>query len=323
MTKTKYWLSILAISVVLIAGSLAVSPIAIATDDGEDKPLFFRWNPDDRSEDPSNLIAISGSLIQQGLTSNLTTDVQGEFEGLLKADSENNSETTVVTSVGTSTITTTVNAKSQDANDLEGEIQIDGDTFATKLTLLKSKTTTLQVTEEFSGPAGTQTATIEKLTIPVTIEMCNDDDKCFVGFGTIRSETSATSTGVAIITFITNSLETEIIGEDGLFELNLRFFQRIVEPNIKPFEGTVGTAFTINDPFGRLVPSAVVVFTLPGDDVCTQGTTVGDLTVSVDGTSASGTVPASLSAVVHGVTVHDTDQCNASILPFTLQFVVT
>ena len=33
MIKTKYWLSILAISVVLIAGSLAVSPIAIADDD--------------------------------------------------------------------------------------------------------------------------------------------------------------------------------------------------------------------------------------------------------------------------------------------------
>ena len=36
MTKPKYWLSILAISVVLIAGSLAVSPIAIAGDDNDD-----------------------------------------------------------------------------------------------------------------------------------------------------------------------------------------------------------------------------------------------------------------------------------------------
>jgi len=36
MTKTKFWLSILAISVVLIAGSLAVSPIAIADDDDDD-----------------------------------------------------------------------------------------------------------------------------------------------------------------------------------------------------------------------------------------------------------------------------------------------
>ncbi len=35
MIKTKYWLSILAISVVLIAGSLSVSPVAIA--DGDDE----------------------------------------------------------------------------------------------------------------------------------------------------------------------------------------------------------------------------------------------------------------------------------------------
>jgi len=37
MTKTKYWLSLLAISVVLVAGSLAVSPIAIAGEDEDDE----------------------------------------------------------------------------------------------------------------------------------------------------------------------------------------------------------------------------------------------------------------------------------------------
>ena len=36
MTKPKYWLSILALSVVLIAGSLAVGPVAIADDDDDD-----------------------------------------------------------------------------------------------------------------------------------------------------------------------------------------------------------------------------------------------------------------------------------------------
>jgi len=36
MTKTKYWLSIVAIAAVLIAGSLAVSPIAIASDEPDD-----------------------------------------------------------------------------------------------------------------------------------------------------------------------------------------------------------------------------------------------------------------------------------------------
>ena len=36
MIKTKYWLSVLAVSVVLLTGSLAVSPIAIADDDDDD-----------------------------------------------------------------------------------------------------------------------------------------------------------------------------------------------------------------------------------------------------------------------------------------------
>ena len=36
MTNTKYWLSLLAISVVLVAGSLTVSPVAIADDDDDD-----------------------------------------------------------------------------------------------------------------------------------------------------------------------------------------------------------------------------------------------------------------------------------------------
>ena len=36
MIRTKYWLSILAIAAVLITGSLAVSPIAIADDDDDD-----------------------------------------------------------------------------------------------------------------------------------------------------------------------------------------------------------------------------------------------------------------------------------------------
>ena len=35
MTKTKYWLSLLAVSVVLIAGSIALSPIAIADNDDD------------------------------------------------------------------------------------------------------------------------------------------------------------------------------------------------------------------------------------------------------------------------------------------------
>jgi len=229
MTKTKYWLPIVAISVVLIASSIAVNPIALATVAGVDEPLLFRWDPADTSSDPSNLIAINASFERAGLASESTSDVQGQVEGLLKGDSENNSETTVTTMTGPSTtITTTVKAKSQDANDLEGEILIDGERFATKLTLLASKTTTLEVTEVFSSPTLDQTSIQEKLTIPVTIVMCTDTAKCFKGFGVLRSESNITEVGGSTISFSTDTLEAELIGDAGLFELKLTKLQRTV-----------------------------------------------------------------------------------------------
>ena len=228
MTKTKFWLPIVAISLVLIAGSIAVSPIALATVTGVDEPLLFRWDPADSSSDPNNLIVITGSFTRVGLLSDSTTDVAGEVEGLLKGDSENNSETNVTTMVGSTTISTTVKAMSHDANDLEGEISIDGERFATKLTLLASKTTTLEVSEVFSGPTFSQSLMQEKLTIPVTVEMCADSVKCFTGFGVIRAESSITTSGGNTITFITETLEAEIIDDTGLFNLNLSKLQRIV-----------------------------------------------------------------------------------------------
>jgi len=48
MTKTKYWLSFVAISVVLVAGSLAISPIAFAGDDDDDED-------DDDDDGPAGL----------------------------------------------------------------------------------------------------------------------------------------------------------------------------------------------------------------------------------------------------------------------------
>ena len=232
MTRTKFWSSFLAISVVLIAGSLAVSPIAIADDvdddDGEDEELLFRWNPDDAFDDNGNFIVITGSLTRIGFFSDITRDVQGEVGGLLKGDSENNSEKIVSTTSGSVTTTITIKAKSQDADDLEGVIQIGGNAFETKLTVLDSEATSLEVIDESSGPSGTQTATQERLTIPVTIEMCDDNDKCFDGFGVIRRESSITEFGGVTLSFSTDTLEAELIDDSGLFQLNLLRIQRTV-----------------------------------------------------------------------------------------------
>jgi len=80
MIKTKYWLSVLAISVVLIAGSLAVSPIAIADDDDDD---------DDDNEDlqlcPPNQVVVGiddDENIICGTVSVSTIDLSGDTPNL-------------------------------------------------------------------------------------------------------------------------------------------------------------------------------------------------------------------------------------------------
>jgi len=242
MTKTKFWLSILAISVVLIAGSIAVSPIAIADGDDDDEEqlsfahdkddddeeLSFEWDPDDSSSDPNNLIVISGSFTRMGLRSDTTTDVSGDFSGKLIGKIKNISETTVTTEVGTTTISTTVNAQSRNADVFNGEIAIDGESF-TGTFVASSDPTLLEVAESFTGPTFNQSLFQTKITIPGNMVMCSDETNCFEGFGIIRREISQTTSGGNSITFATDELEAEVIGDTGLFELNLSRLNRIVE----------------------------------------------------------------------------------------------
>jgi len=55
--RTKYWVSVLAVSVVLLAGSLAINPIAIADDDDDDD------DNDNDDDDCSALADILNTLI--------------------------------------------------------------------------------------------------------------------------------------------------------------------------------------------------------------------------------------------------------------------
>jgi len=75
MTKTIFWLSILAISVVLIAGSLAVSPIAIAGGDDDDD--------DDDDGGGTNVILQKLDQIIAIITSIFTevTNIEGKLDG--------------------------------------------------------------------------------------------------------------------------------------------------------------------------------------------------------------------------------------------------
>jgi len=86
MTKPKYWLSILALSVVLIAGSLAVGPVAIADDDDDDDNGEDCVECDEErnaanleiSEEESECI---GDAIAEG-------DVEAEAECIAEADED-------------------------------------------------------------------------------------------------------------------------------------------------------------------------------------------------------------------------------------------
>jgi len=210
-----------------IALTLTLSIIPAQAAPPED--LVFSWNPDDTSSDPDNLIVVNGKFTRQGLLFDSTSDVQGELAGNLKAKIKNESTTIVETTAGSSTITTTVEAHSQKASKLQGTITIDGDVFVVKFKP-SSQATILTVVDEFSVPAGTQTTTLEKLTISGKLKMeTADKTKSFEGFGVLREESSTTEAGGNSITFSTIILQAELIGDAGFFELNLSKMQRTVE----------------------------------------------------------------------------------------------
>jgi len=224
MTKTIVYASLIS----GIAALMILYGTASAISAGD---LDFVWDPADSSSDPTNLIVISGSFVRVGLFSDITTDVQGEISiGLTGAES-NISETSLETTVGDTTITTTVNAHSHETvkKNPDGVISIDGEDFKLKFKTSGTTVTVVDIDEEFVRPIGTTTLLQQKITIPGSIVMCNGDKTtCFEGFGVIRRESSVTEFGGSTVTFSTDELEAELIGDSGFFNLNLSKLQRTV-----------------------------------------------------------------------------------------------
>ncbi len=84
MNKTKYWLSILAISVILVAGSLAMSPIAIADDplDEADFTLFTSRTDDFvtcSSDEPFIIHVMATNVGEPGGTTVRVIFTDGDF----------------------------------------------------------------------------------------------------------------------------------------------------------------------------------------------------------------------------------------------------
>jgi len=239
MTKTIILATIAATTILMLSllstSVFAPGPPKVCTQIDDSNCTFtLRWNSADIGVigtppgPPLVITAVSGSLVRQGLISETITGVEGELQGALVGTTKTISETTVVTPVGLSTITTTVMAQSRNVNNVQGQITIDGEQFSVLIKTPGYDSTQLQVTEEFTSPTSSQTAVIEKFSIPVVITMCNSDNsKCFQGFGTINREISVVSNPLFTTTFKSDRLEAVVISIDGLFELKLTFIQQI------------------------------------------------------------------------------------------------
>ena len=66
--------------------------------------------------------------------------------------------------------------------------------------------------------------------------------------------------------------------------------EQVEEPSIEPTSGTVGTEFVLFDPQGRMEPGDDLRFVPPGGGF-EHGRTAENLSISVDGTTATGRVP--------------------------------
>jgi len=213
---------------ILILGTLGFSQNVFApAEAGVGKTLIsFSWDPADTSADPNHLIVIFGTFERQGPIQDRTTDLQGEIAGTLKSKIKNESTTMTEIIDGTKTITITAEAHSQQAGKFKGTITIDGEEFSVKFKP-SGDATILQDTKVSIGPTIDETMNQELLTISGTVIMCNDNKECFKGFGTIRRQSSQTLDLTGSVTFITDTLDAEVIGNDGLFELELTRTDRI------------------------------------------------------------------------------------------------
>jgi len=108
----------------------------------------------------------------------------------------------------------------------KGTITIDGKEFSVKFKP-SGDVAILQDTKVSTGPTTDETRNVGLLTISGTVIMCNDNKECLEGFGIIRRALSQTLEPPVSVTFLTDTLEAEVIGDDGLFKLELGRFERI------------------------------------------------------------------------------------------------
>jgi len=149
MTKTKFWLSILAISVVLIAGSLAVSPIAIADEE------------DDDDDDGTNVIVQKLDQIIAIITGIDTevTNIEGKLDGTVQSfvsDIKTEPDKIQMVKGDVGMIKTTVGDIDTEVSNIEGKL--DG-TVQSFVSDIKTETDKIQMVKDNQYVPFTETQT--------------------------------------------------------------------------------------------------------------------------------------------------------------------
>jgi len=196
MTKTKFWLSILAISVVLIAGSIAVSPIAIAGGDDDD---------DDDDGGGTNVILQKLDEIIAIITSIFTevTNIEGKLDGtvaskITEIDTVVANTNTIVNNIETDLLSKKSFYEVEDIVTFVGGPDKNFDVL-------------VSLTCPGSVPAEKQAFNIETMLIQTSIDPANGNQVAFFNATTI-DQTVAVFYGEAVSNFIGSELVSVSLG---------------------------------------------------------------------------------------------------------------
>jgi len=185
------------------------------------------WDFDDLGFDPGppTVLTNVNGLLSKFFGAFTALQVEGNLQGSLVGTIKTISEDTTTSTSGSTTFTTTVKTQSRNVNNIQAEFVIDGVPYSTTIKTPGYDSKQIGVNTIVTGPSPfTTDQTI--LIIPIVITLCpQDQSKCLQGFGTVVRQTQFFTDGVSFTNAESNDLEALVIGTDGLFNLELSYFQ--------------------------------------------------------------------------------------------------
>ncbi len=185
------------------------------------------WDFADTGFDPGPPIVITNvnGVLAKTFGPTTSLQVEGNLQGSLVGTIKTISEDTTTATAGSTTSTTTVTTQSRNVNNIQAELVIDGVPYSTTIKTPGYDSTQIGLNTIVTGPSPfTTDQTI--LIIPVVITLCpQDQSKCLQGFGTVTRQALFFTDGVSFTATNGNNLEALVIGSDGLFNLDVSYFQ--------------------------------------------------------------------------------------------------